>query len=303
MLLLCGATGDLGRRVGVRLAARELPLRVLVRPGQPAAVAAELGAEVAPGDLRDPASLARAVEGVDTVVTTVTAMGRALAGEQVDVRAVDGHGTLALVAAAERAGVRRFVFVSFAGSSDEAARAFPLAAAKRAVERRLAASALREVVVRPDAFQEQWLSPLSQFDWRRGRVVVLGRGEARVRYVGQDDVAEAVVRLALADEPPALVEFGGPEALTRHEAVRVFERAAGRPFRTYHVPRTVLRAGMRALRRSRPELASVMGLALFSDSRDAPWTDAPLRALGIAPRSVTAYAEQVMSAERARAGG
>ena len=46
-----------------------------------------------------------------------------------------------------------------------------------------------------------------------------------------------------------------------------------------------------------------MGLALFSDSRDAPWTDAPLRALGIAPRSVTAYAEQVMGAERARAGG
>ena len=128
-----------------------------------------------PGDLRDPASLARAVAGVDTVVTTVTAMARALSGAPVGVREVDGLGTLALVEAAERAGVERFVFVSYAGLSDAAARAHPIAAAKRAVERRLAASPMREVVVRPDCFQELWLGPLTGFDWERGRVVVLGR--------------------------------------------------------------------------------------------------------------------------------
>ena len=292
MWLLCGGTGLLGGRVAERLAGRGVPLRLLVRPDGTAPDGA-LAAETVPGDLRDPASLARAVAGVDTVVTTVTAMARALSGAPMGVREVDGLGTLALVEAAERAGVERFVFVSYAGLSDAAARAHPIAAAKRAVERRLAASPMREVVVRPDCFQELWLGPLTGFDWEHGRVVVLGQGRARARYVAIDDVAEAVARLAGAGDAPAMVEFGGPEAVSRREAVDIFARATGRPIRRIHVPRAALRGGMRVLRRSRPAVASVLGLGLHGDLEDARWSDAPLRALGIAPRSVSEYAASV----------
>ena len=292
MLLVCGATGELGGRVARRLAARDARLRLLLRDGAPASLAEALGADVVRGDLCDPSSLEPAVRGVTTVVTTVTAMGRALAGERLDVPAVDGRGSLALLAAAERARVQRFVFVSYAGVSDAAARCFPLAAAKRAVERRLIASPMRHVIVRPDAFQELWLSPLAGLDWQRRRAIVFGRGETRARYVAIDDVAEAIARWALADEPPSIVEFGGPEALTRHEAVAIFEAAGGRSIRTYHVPRPALRAGMRVLRRMRPEIASILGLALFADLEDAHWTDAPLRELGIDPRGATESARQ-----------
>jgi uncharacterized protein YbjT (DUF2867 family) len=259
-------------------------------------LAGELGADLVRGDLRDPASLARAVRGVTTVVTTVTAMGRALSGERLDVRAVDGLGSLALVAAAERAGVQRFVFVSYAGLSDSAARCFPLAAAKRAVERQLIASSMRHVIVRPDAFQELWLSARSGFDWQRGRVIILGRGEAQARYVAIDDVAQAVAHWAMADDAPPIVEFGGPEAVTRRQAVAIFEAVGGRAIHTYHVPRIALRAGMRVLRRLRPELASITGLALFADLEDAHWTDAPLRALRIEPRGISEYAQQTARA-------
>jgi uncharacterized protein YbjT (DUF2867 family) len=294
VLLLCGATGELGGRVARHLAGRGADLRLLVRPESAAPDALE--AEVVPGDLRDPASLARAVRGASTVVATATAMGRALAGAPLDVRAVDGHGMLALVDAAERAGVERFVYVSYAGVSDEAARAHPLGAAKRAVERRLARADMRAVIVRPDMFQEVWLGPLTRFDWPAGRVIVLGRGESRARYVAVDDVAEAVARLALAADPPAAVELGGPDALTRREAVALFERVAGRPFTTHHIPRAALRAGMRVLRRARPHVASVMGHAYFADLHEASWSDAPLRSLGVEPRGVEAYAEAVLRA-------
>jgi uncharacterized protein YbjT (DUF2867 family) len=294
MILVCGATGELGGRIARRLAARGAPLRLLVRDGAVAPLADELDAEVVRGDLRDPPSVDRAVRGIATVITTVTAMARALAGERLDLRAVDGRGTLTLVEAAERAGVQRFVFVSYAGLSDQAARYVPIAAAKRAVERRLLASPMQHTIVRPDGFQELWLSPITQFDWARGRVIVFGRGDARTRYVAMDDVAEAIVHWALADDAPAMVEFGGPEPLTRHQAVAVFEAATGRNIRTPHIPRPALRAGMRLLRRARPELASVMGLSLFADLMDASWTDAPLRELGIEPRSVTAYALQAV---------
>jgi uncharacterized protein YbjT (DUF2867 family) len=293
MLLLCGATGQLGGLVARRLAAEDAPLRLLLRSGAGDPLAAELGAEVAHGDLRDPGALDAAVRGATTVVTTVTAMGRALSGERLSPVAVDGQGTLALIDAAERAGAERFVFVSFAGLSDEVAPRFPLAAAKRAVERRLAASPMREVVVRPDAFQEVWLGPLTGFDWAAGQVIVYGRGDNPARYVAAGDVADVVARLALAPDPPPLVEFGGPEPLTRHEAVAVFEAASGRPIRVRHVPRAALRAGARVLRRPNPAVASVMGLSLLFDTAEPRWTDEPLRALGIEPRGVAEYADQV----------
>lgn len=296
MLLVCGATGELGGRVARRVAAHDGELRLLLRNDAPASLAGELGADLVRGDLRDPASLERAMRGVTTVVTTVTAMGRALAGERLDVRAVDGLGSLALVAAAERAGVKRFVFVSYAGLSDRAARCFALAAAKRAVEQRLTDSAMRQVIIRPDAFQELWLSARGGFDWQRGRVIILGRGEARARYVAIDDVARAIAHWATADDPPAIVEFGGPEAVTRHEAVSIFEVVGGHALGTHHVPRVALRAGMRVLRRPRPEIASITGLALFADLEDARWTDAPLRALRIEPRGVSEYALQSIRA-------
>ena len=40
-------------------------------------------------------------------------------------------------------------------------------------------SALREVIVRPNGFQEMKLSPIARFDLARGTVAVIGRGDNR----------------------------------------------------------------------------------------------------------------------------
>ena len=67
-LLLCGGTGELGRRVAIRLADRGIPFRALVRPTSDSAPLEALGADVARGDLSDRASVERAVAGMSTVV-------------------------------------------------------------------------------------------------------------------------------------------------------------------------------------------------------------------------------------------
>ena len=293
-ILVCGATGELGGRIVRRLRDSGVGVRALVRPASHSEPLRELGAEIVSGDFRDRASLERAVTGARAVVSTVTVIARLFAGEKgASFHDVDLVGHRHLIAAAEGADVGRFLFVSALSSRFDESATTPLGKGKVATEQALSASPLREVILRPDLFQEIWLSAAAQFDWLNRKVVIFGKGETPSRYVATDDVAEAASKLVLADDPPRLVEFGGPEALTRKQAVTVFERALGEPIRVRHVPRTALRIGSVALRRFQPAMASVMGGALALDLHPATCTDEPLCQLGIAPRSVKTYADAV----------
>lgn len=300
MILLCGATGDLGGRIAAQLAAQHRPFRALVRPGTDASALERLEAEIVRGDLTDPASLRLAVDGVDVVVTTANAIGRMLAGARdVSIDAVDGRGTLNLIEAAEAGGVRRFVFLSMAGMCEELARRAPLATAKLAAERRLESSAMESVIVRPDKFQEVWLSPATGLDPAAGKALVYGRGAIPERYVAEDDVAALVVALVDEPRPPASVEFGGSERLTREQVVAAMGEALGRPLRARHVPRAALRAGSLVLRRAKPDIASLMGMSLYYDTHVGRWDDSPLRSRGIEPRSTRAAIADLGRAHRA----
>jgi uncharacterized protein YbjT (DUF2867 family) len=294
MILLCGGTGLLGSRIAQRLAERSLGFRALVRPGSDASDLERIGAEIARGDLRDAATLPAAVAGVQTVITTANAISRVLRGKtDLTLRDVDDRGNANLVNAAEQAGVERFVFLSFPAAI--LAASTPFSDAKLATEQRLRDSSMHEVIVRSDAYQEVQLSPLAGFDWTNRSVMIFGKGDAPAAYVAVDDVAEAVVRLAIASDPPRLVEFGGPEAMTRNQAADALEQALGAPVRRRHVPRVALRLGTIALRPFKPALASIMGQALRADLVETSPSDAPLRELGIEPRPVSAYISQVVA--------
>ena len=154
-----------------------------------------------------------------------------------------------------------------------------------------------EVIVRPDAYQEPWLSAERGFDWRNGQVTIFGRGDGRAAYVGMDDVAEAIVRLAVIPDPPRLVEFGGPETMTRNELVMAFENALGTPLRRRKVPRLLMRLGSVALRPIHPGLASVLGMGLSFDLRAEAPDDHALRQLGIRARPVSDYIRALVEAE------
>jgi NADH dehydrogenase len=292
MILLVGGTGELGSRIAERLRARGTPFRALVRPATDASKLEALDAEIVRGDLREAESLRSASEGVRTVITTVTAVSRVLRGEKTSIRDVDELGNANLVAAAEESGAERFVFLSFVITPGMAG--VPLAEAKRATEERLSRSRIREVVVRPDLFQEIWLSKLVQFDWANGKVLIFGKGEAPHGYIALADVAEAAVRLALHENPPVELAIGGPEALTRKQIVERFESAMGRQIKRRHVPRLVLRAGSVALRRVQPVRASLMGMALDADEHPQPLSPEPLRDLGIDPRPVGIYIDELV---------
>jgi len=294
MILLVGGTGNLGGRLARRLAQRGLPFRALVRPSTDPGPLASLATEILRGDLREADSLRPAVQGIETVISSAHSLDRIMTGRRdLSIRQVDRDGNRNLVVAAEAAHVSRFVFVSFPAAVLESRT--PFADAKLATEALLRDSSMREVIVRPDAFQEPWLSAERLFDWRSGTVTIFGTGEGRAAYVGMDDVAEVLVRLATIQDPPRMAEFGGPEAMSRNELVAVCERALGRPIRRRRVPRWVLRVGSTGLRHVHPGLASVLGMGLYNDLRRATPDDRVLRELGIQARPVSAYVRELAS--------
>jgi NADH dehydrogenase len=295
MLLLVGGTGNLGGRIARHLAAHDVPFRALVRPSTDPGELAGTAAAIVPGDLRDASSLRSAVAGIDTVIASAHTLDRIMAGHaDLSIGSVDHDGYGSLVSAATSAGVRRFVYVSFPGAILDSRT--PFAKAKLATEKLLQEAAMREVIVRPDAYQEPWLSAERGFDWRSGRVTVFGRGDGRAAYVGMEDVAEAIVRLAMISDPPRLVEFGGPETMSRNELVTAFETALGTPLRRRNVPRLLMRLGSVVLRPIRPGVASVLGMGLSLDLRVKAPDDRALRELGIRARPVSTYVRELVEA-------
>jgi len=75
-VLVVGGTGMLGGQVVTALLSRGKRVRALVRPTSDGRGLEEAGVEIARGDMMDPASLLRAMEGVDSVISTAAGYTR-----------------------------------------------------------------------------------------------------------------------------------------------------------------------------------------------------------------------------------
>lgn len=118
-VLVAGASGRTGREVLTRLAGTDLQVRALTRDAGKADRLTTMGAdETVVGDLFDTDDTARAVEGIDAVVTCVGSTGPELLRAD---RFVDGAGNRNLVRAADEAGVERFVMESSLGVDEDRA--------------------------------------------------------------------------------------------------------------------------------------------------------------------------------------
>ena len=240
MTLIVGATGMLGGEICRLLVERGKPVRALVRTmSSPERVARlkALGVDIAYGDLKDRSTLDAACRGASAVITTASSTLSRQEGDSIE--RVDRQGQLDLIDAAERAGVTRFVLISFPASDPD----YPLQSAKRAVEARLRQSRLAYTIFQPTFFMEVWLSPALGFDAANGTAQIYGSGENKISWISFQDVARfAVEALDNATATNATIELGGPDALSPLEVVRLVEQALGKPVTVQHGPEDALRA-------------------------------------------------------------
>jgi uncharacterized protein YbjT (DUF2867 family) len=241
-VLVTGATGFVGPHVVHALRGREIPVRALVRDPARGSRLTAWGAELAAGDVTDPASLRAACEGVDAVVHLVAI----IKGRPEDFQRVMADGTRNVVAAAKEAGVRRFVLASALGLDERSKDAVPYFGAKWEMEKAVRESGLEHVIFRPSFVFGRDGGVLPTFV-RLARFApvtpIIGPGTRRLQPIWIEDLAEYYVH-ALS-EPGATnrtFELGGPEAVSWNEFWERLKRVLGVRRPSVHIPFAALRA-------------------------------------------------------------
>jgi uncharacterized protein YbjT (DUF2867 family) len=293
-VLVVGATGYLGGEICKQLISANKKVRALVRSTSDAGKVQQLkeaGIEIATGDIKDPGSLTKAFEGVGTVISTVTSTLSRTAGD--NIQSVDLQGQLNVADAAEAAGVEHFIYISFFECPDH----FPLQDAKRTVEKRITGSRMTYTILRPNFFMEVWLSPHLGFDPLNGAATIYGNGMNRVSWIAIRDVAAFAV--ASIDNPSAqnaIIELGGPHALSPLEVVEIFEERTGEKINVTFFPEDAIRAQKESTQDALQQ--SFSGLMLAYAKGVPMEMDATLKKFGVQPTSVKDFSYHVYGAEK-----
>jgi uncharacterized protein YbjT (DUF2867 family) len=237
-VLVVGATGLLGTEICHQLVNSGKNVKALIRPSSdPAKVAAlrQLGIETREGDLKDAASIRKAVADMDSVISTASSTMSRQEGDSIE--SVDENGQLNLVQAAKEGGVRQFIFISFYPMNQQ----FPLQSAKRKVEKKLMESKMNYTILQPGFFMEVWLSPAIGFDFPHSKATIYGEGKNKLSWISLRDVAAiAVASLDNDAVSNSVFQISGPKALSPLEVIRIFEKHSGTGFTIEHVPIAVL---------------------------------------------------------------
>ncbi len=254
-ILVTGAGGFVGNNVVRRLVEAGRPVRALVRSiekskARLADVAGKI--EFVEGDVTERGSLDGALRDVSAIVHTV-AIALERGGQTYE--EVNFQGTINLVDAAERAGVRRFINVSQNGARPDHFSRFLRSKGK--AQEYVASSNLEWTAIRPSAI----FGPQDEFFNTFARLIrltplvfpLIGGGTAQFQPVSIFDVVESIFR-SLDDNATIGKEFelGGPEILTLGEIEARILAAMGEKRAMISAPVGLLRPAVFVMEKTLP---------------------------------------------------
>lgn len=221
-VLVVGATGEFAGLVVPELRKRGATVRALIQSESKAEAARQRGAdETAVGDLRDAASLRKAVEGADGVFH----LGPAFAPQEIEMG-------LSMVEAAKAGGARKFVF---SGVIDPALSKLTNHKAKLPVEEALYESGLDFTVLQPTMFMQNLKAGWPGVIQTRRFSLPFSR-DVLVSYVDYRDVAEAAAVAFTSDKLSyGTFELSAPGMVTRVQMAEMMSEATGKPIEAAEV--------------------------------------------------------------------
>lgn len=219
LVLVTGASGDLGRHVVRHLTEAGHAPRRLVHRARPS----QSGVDDRPGDLRTGEGLERAVEGVDAVIHCATSPFHPSAVD------VDGTGRL-LRALGSVAPPTHLIYISIVGVDDHP---YFYYRAKVAAERLIAGSDIAWSIQRATQFHELLVRALRPSDRLPFAVVP---GGLRFQPMAASEAARRLVEIVGEGPSGRLPDIGGPEVRDLVDLARAYRRANGKAPRVIALP-------------------------------------------------------------------
>ncbi|KVW65801.1 NAD(P)-dependent oxidoreductase [Burkholderia ubonensis] len=208
-ILVTGATGTIGRELVTQLKAAGAH----VIAGSASGKAVE-GVETRHADFADPASLANAFRGVDTLFLLLPL--------QADMVTLAGNA----VVAARAAGVRHIVRSSGAGADPDAP--FAIGRVQGEIDRLVTGSGVAYTITRPNCFMQNFVTFYA--DMIRAGALYLPQGDGKVSFVDVRDIAAVNAAILLRPDQHAgrTYDVTGGEALSNADVTARIGAALGR---------------------------------------------------------------------------
>ncbi|NJS13911.1 MAG: complex I NDUFA9 subunit family protein [Sphingopyxis sp.] len=225
LITLFGGGGFIGRYAAQQLLAKGARLRVVQRRPEAAAFLKPLGnlgqTQFAAVDIRNAASVARAIAGSDAVVNLVGAFA--------DMDAVQHQGAAHIAQAAQSAGVTRLVHVSAIGADVDSPATY--GRSKGLGEQAVRAAVPNATILRPSTVfgrEDQFINRFAAMI-RLAPVVPLVAPAAKFQPVYVGDFASAIAAaLGSSNAAGQTYELGGPQTLSMEDLFRWIARTIGR---------------------------------------------------------------------------
>ncbi len=242
MILVTGGTGYVGQRLVEKLRARSAPVRLLVRDLKRSQKYAGGNITLVQGDVTEPATLAAALEGVDTIIHLVAIIRERSGG--ITFERLNYQGTVNIVDAAKAAGVQRFIHMSALGAHADLN--LPYMDTKFRAQQYVQQSGLSWTVFQPSVIfgeGDEFINTLA--DLVRKPLLflpapflpVVGNGKTKFQPVSREDVIDAFIK-ALDDQGTVgkVYQLGGPKVLTYAEMLDVIMAKLGKKRGKIYVP-------------------------------------------------------------------
>lgn len=226
IVVLAGATGDLGHRIAAALAERGATVRALVREGTSEDRLAKLrsiGGTPVPVDFDDSLALAKACAGADVVVSALNGLGPTMIDRQTR-----------LLEAAVAAGVPRFMpsdfSLDFTKTRPGDNRNMDL---RRAFQTRVDAAPIVAQSVLNGMFAELLTGQAPIIVHQRRWVLYWGNADQLLDFTTKDDVADFTADVALDAQAPRFSRIAG-SSVSMRQLAEIMTRLSGQryaPFR------------------------------------------------------------------------